>query len=232
MKTLFQKKISIRQVKEIEKHLIENLNKFDENFAFVYSKKISEITNIYFTINPKGISLMREIKDKNGYTQIRKSFNEILNINGIKFFNNKTKSFENIPCSFANYNLNFIGTENPEKFHKVYDINKIQIEKLDIKSIAIQNPDKVIVEKILQSFDMKDKRKLELEFCFEIEFENDKYYTVLNFENGNYIAIDRKANVYYLNHDSEIRIRKISEDISEFISHFDGNKLELEKTLE
>jgi len=232
MKALFLNKISVKQIKEIEKNLIEKLNQFDENFELVYAKKISEITNIYFPVNPKGISIMREIKDQKAYIQIQRSFNQILNINGIKFFNKKTKLFENIPCSFSNYQLEFIKCENPEKIHKTFDINKIQIEKLDISKIEIVNPDKKIVEKILKNIDEKEKANLDLEYCFEIEFENKKYYTILDFENGNYIAIDSKTKIYFLNHDAEIRIRKINENISEFIAQFNGNKLELEKKLE
>ena len=232
MKALFQNKISLKQVKEIEKEIVKRLKNYDDSFEIIYQKDISKITNIYFSFKPKGISLIREIKKEKEYLELKKTFNQILNINGIEFYNKKTKTFENIPCSFSNYQLNFIEFENPEKFHKIFDIDKIIVRNLKIQKTPIVNPDKQIVEKILNIQNEKEMEKLNLEYCFEIEFENDKFYTILDFEDGNYIATDKKGKIYFINHNIDIKIKKIHDNLDQFLSEYDGNKFEFENKLE
>lgn len=231
MKALFQNKISVKQIKEIEKEIIVSLKSYDENFEKIYLKEVSEISNIVFSFKPKGISLMREIKKEKEYLELKKTFNEILNITGIEFYNKKTKAFQNIPCSFSNYQLSFIEFENPEKFHKILDISKVVIKNLEIQKVPIINPDKEIVEKILNIRNKKEIEKLDLEYCFEIEYENKKFYTILDFENGNYIATDKNGKIYFLDHTTNIGVKKIHENIVEFLTEFDGNKFELEEKL-
>ena len=227
LKGLFQSKISINQIKDIERNLIQKLTDYDENFEIINKKRVSEISNIYLSFKPKGISIMREVTDKNTYS-LQKSSCEIFNINGIEFYNTKSKSFENVPCSFSHYQLKFLELKNPEKFHKIFDINNIRLCNLDIRKIKIVNPDKKIVEKILKTYNDKEIEKLDLENCFEIEFNNKKYYTILDFENGNYIAVDNNGKVYYLNHDLEIRMKKIFENTTELLKIYNGNLIELE----
>jgi len=72
-------------------------------------------------------------------------------------------------------------------------------------------------------------KRLDLESCFEIEFFNNKYYTILDFENGNYIAVNIKGQIFYLNHDSDIKINKTFENISEFLENYNVDKIELEE---
>jgi|GEM_PF-2986523 len=228
IKTLFQSEISINQIKKIEKNLIGKLSEYDENFGIINEKRISEISNIYFSFNPKGISLMRELKNQNSYNQLQKFSRQIFNINGIEFYNIKSKLFQNIPCSFSHYQLKFIEFESPEKFYKTFDINNIRLCNLSIEKVNIVNPDKEIVEKILNINDNQIKI-LDLESCFEIEFLNNKYYTIVDFENGNYIAVNTKGQIFYLNHVSDIKINKIFENISEFLENYDVSKIELEE---
>jgi len=78
----------------------------------------------------------------------------------------------------------------------------------------------------------EDMAKLDLENCFEIEFENHKLYTIIDFEDGNYVAINKKSQLYFLNHDSEIRIKKIGENIDAFLNDFNGDKVMLQREIE
>ncbi|KFC22735.1 hypothetical protein [Epilithonimonas lactis] len=229
LKGLFQSKISINQIKEIERKLIQQLTDYDENFEITNKKMISEISNIYFSFEPKGISILREVRDKEAYRKLQRLPRHILNINGIEFYNTKRKIFENIPCSFSNYQLTFILHENPKIFHKIFDINNIRLRDLIIKTVNTVNPDKEVVEKILNLYSSEEIEKLDLENCFEIEFDSNKYYTILDLENGDYIGVDRKGKIYYLNHDAEIRVKEIFENLSEFLKNYNGNLNELEK---
>ena len=103
---------------------------------------------------------------------------------------------------------------------------------MDVEKIPIQNPDYEMARKILKITDSEYLEKLDLEGCFEIEFKDKFYYTILDFEDGNYIAVDKKGYIYFLNHNADIRIRKINNNIIEFMSLFNGNKAELLNKLE
>lgn len=232
IKSLFQRKISKKEVEVIERNLINELSIFDQNFEKFYNYNLSQVSNIYFSFKPKGISIMREFKNQEKYNSLRQKNNEIQNIEGVKFFNKKTQKFEDVKISFSSYLLKFIEYPNPERFHDILDINKIQIENFIMKSIKLQNPDKEIVEKILAKASKMDLNKLDLESCFEIEFNDKYYYTIIDFETGEYVAVDKTKNVYYLNHNSLEKIRKINDNVFNFLENFNGKKEELLKSLE
>ena len=232
MKALFRRKISLKDIKQIEKNLAEKLDLFDNNYGIILSKNITKITAVYIAFEPKGLSFMREIIDVKEYQKLKKKNRELQKIKGIKFYNKKEKQFENIIVTFSNYQLKFIYSENPERFHKTYDINKITLEDLDVEKIPLENPDYETAKKILKINDSENFEKLDLEDCFEIEFKDNFYYTILDFEDGNYIAVDKKGFIYFLNHDADIRIRKINENIFDFLCEYNGNKLELSNKLE
>ena len=232
MKALFKIKISVKDIKQIEKNLAEKLDLYDKNYGFILTKNISKITNVYFTFEPKGLSFMREIIDVKEYQKLKQKNRELQKIKGIKFYNKKEKQFESIIVTFSNYQLKFIYSENPERFHKTYDINKITMDNLNVEKTPLKNPDYETAKKILKITGIENFEKLDLEDCFEIEFKDNFYYTILDFEDGNYIAVDKKGFIYFLNHDANIRIRKINENIFDFLSEYNGNKLELSNKLE
>ena len=62
----------------------------------------------------------------------------------MKVFNKKLNKYEDITLHFHNDFLTFIEVKNPEKFHKTYDYNKLQIGELRTKQIYIENQDKKI----------------------------------------------------------------------------------------
>lgn len=231
-KSLFQSKISVKEIEILEKKLIHKLSCFDQNFEIFYNYKKSKLSNIFFSFKPKGISIMREYENEEAYKLLKQKNNEIQNIKGVKIFNKKSKQFENVNLSFSNYLLKFIQNDSPENFHKIFDINKIQIEEYSIEKIKIQNPEKEIVLKILTPISNEELNKLDLENCIEIEFESNLYYTIIDFENGDYIAINYAKNVYYLNHNLTQFFLKIDDDASNFIASYNGNKKTLSKILE
>ena len=229
MKSLFQNKISVNKIKEFEKLVVEKLKFFNPNFEDYFLNKFTEIDKIYFAKN--GISISRIILDNQKYQQIKKENNFILNFYGIKFLNKKTKNYDQIPLSFSNYQLNFIEVQNAATFHKNYDFESIKIDNIDCKKVALSNPDKIIAEKILNLTE-EEKSKLDLDSCFEIEFENNFYYTVLDFEDGNYLAVDKNSNVYLLNHNADQQIKKVDNDAKSFFVNYDGNRSKLLNQLE
>lgn len=57
----------------------------------------------------------------------------------------------------------------------------------------MENPDQKTTEKMLKSLTKNQIELLELDFTFEIVFRDKLFYTILDMEDGNYIAVDKKG---------------------------------------
>ena len=61
----------------------------------------------------------------------------------------------------------------------------------------------------------------------EIELNGRSYFSILDLEDGNCIAIDKKLNVYSLVHDAKPMSKKMKIDLEEFLNNinsFDSEK--------
>lgn len=74
----------------------------------------------------------------------------------------------------------------------------------------------------------EQKELLELESTFEIEVGEKLYYTILDMEGGNYIAIDKKGKVYRLIHDDEFIAKQIATNSNDFLKNYKGIKSDLD----
>jgi hypothetical protein len=127
--------------------------------------------------------------------------------------------------------LTRIEVDNPEYFHKTFDLSQIQASKIELEHLKMENPDQKTAERILRSLSREQIALLELDFTFEIEFDEKLFYTILDMEDGNYVAVDKKGKVYRLNHDSEERVKLIADKPTDFFKIYFGQKSELEKIM-
>ena len=95
----------------------------------------------------------------------------------------------------------------------------------------MENPDQKIVEKALKTLTKEQIELLELDFTFEIELDEKLFYTILDMEDGNYIAVDNKGKVYRLIHDHEEVVKLIADKPTDFFKIYNGQKSELEKII-
>ena len=95
----------------------------------------------------------------------------------------------------------------------------------------MENPDQKVAEKILKSLSKEQIELLELDFTFEIELDEKLFYTILDMEDGNYIATDKKGKIYRLNHDHKEEVKLISKKPIDFFEIYNGKKSELEKIM-
>lgn len=219
---LFNFKTSKKHIKKFEHKLAELLP--DEFFVF---KKIANEPNlnysISFTQEPKGIIV------QHGYTQ--EFFNKYVapnrknfNLKGVYIRNKKSGDYEQLTLDFYQNSLNRIVIDKPEEFHKLYDINSLKIRELEAEYYNIDNPDIEIVNRILIKLSQRQKEFLEIDDTFEIKYDNNLYYPILNMEDGNYIAVDQKGIVYRLNHDHDNQIKKIADRPGDFFKIYNGDK--------
>ena len=222
---IFNRNTTKKHLEQFEIKIAELLS--DEFPEFRKVIEMSELQGIHFMEKPKGITLIRSYNPKT-YQEIKRNHNRFFNLNGISIFEKKTKKYFPIKLTYFENSLSTIEVLNPKKFHRIYDLNNIKVETIEIKHIKIQNPDKEIVLKILNK-DLEKLNLLDIENSFEIEIDEKVFYTILDMEDGNYIAIDKQGKVYRLNHDHKERVKMISQNVSEFLKTFNGQKEELEK---
>jgi DNA-binding PadR family transcriptional regulator len=182
----------------------------------------SKIYSIQFSKKPSGICLSRAYNEENLRAQ-KTNFD----LYGLKVFNKKRKEYEDITLFFSDNLLTLIEIENPEKFHKTYDYTKLQIGEVKIKPVSFENLDTKITRNILKNISKDKLNQLEIENTIEIECNENLYYTILDMENGNYIAVDKTEKVYRLNHEHFEKVKKISNNIDDFFELYKGSKLNL-----
>jgi len=227
--SIFRRNIKKKHIEQFELKIAELLK--DEFPQFQKVIDISKIYGISFTHAPKGIYISRGYKPE-AYNEIRRKHRTHFNLIGIAIYQLKKQSYVSLKLNYSFDSLTRIEVDEPERFHKNFDLKNIKIDKIEIEELPYENPDKKIVEKILKGLNKEQKGSLELEDTFEIELDEKLYYTILDMEDGNYIAIDKSGNVYRLNHDHEERVRKIASEPANFFNLYNGDKTELEHLIE
>ncbi|WP_166388031.1 hypothetical protein [Polaribacter sp. 11A2H] len=191
---------------------------------------LSKVYGINFVYNPKGIYVSRGYTPKN-FEIINRNHKTSFNLTGISVFNKKENIYKPIKLYYQSDELTQIEIENPEYFHRTFDLNQIKKWEIKLEHLKMENPDKKIAEKILKNLTAEQIKSLELNYTFEIELNEKLFYTILDMEDGNYIAVDKKGKIYRLNHDHEERVKLIANEPTEFFETYKGKKSELENIM-
>ena len=186
--------------------------------------------HISFIEKPKCVFVSRSYLPKS-FEEINRNHKTSFNLNGISVWNRKTETFELIKLNYYYDALTQIEIDNPEYFHRTFDLNKIQKNEIKLEILKMENPDQKIAEKALKSLTKEQIGLLELEYTFEIELDEKLFYTILDMEDGNYIAVDKKGKIYRLNHDHEERVKLIANKPADFFEIYNGKKSELENIM-
>ncbi len=186
-----------------------------------------KLRSIYFHDNPGGINILHGCIDHYYTRNEGKLTNSAFRLDGIEVMNKLTNKYDPISLGYFFGSLSEIEIPEPRKILKTYDLNNIRINNLKRKLIKLNNEDKNKVLKIIGFLSPEKLELLELDFSFEIEFEGKKYYTFIDLEDGNYIAVNRSGKVFRLFHDHEEPVDKIANSISDFLIVYDGNKDQL-----
>jgi len=224
----FNRKINKKHIEQLELKITSLLKSDFPQFEEVLN--LSKNYGISSSREPLSIYISRGYTPEN-YELIIRKYRTSFNLNGIEVFNKKTEKFEPIFLYYQNYSLTNIETDNPEFFHKDYDLEQLRKTKIEFEHLTINNPDKEIVEKILKSLTNEQIELLELDDTFEIDFEGKIFYTILDMEDGNYIAIDKNGKIYRLHHDHMERIKLIAENPTEFFKIYNEKKIDLEEIM-
>lgn len=223
--SIFNRKTKKKHIEQFELKIAELLE--SEMSQIKTAIGLSKIYGISFMHDPKGIYISRGYKPKE-FEKINKDHKTCFNLTGISVLNKKENHYQPIQLYYQSDGLTKIEIENPELFHKTFDLNQIQKGELSLEHLKMENPDQKTVKKILKSLTKEQIELLELEYTFEIELDEKLFYTILDMEDGNYIAVNKQGKVYRLNHDHIERVKLIANKPSEFFDIYNGKKNELE----
>ncbi|HEX8378591.1 MAG TPA: hypothetical protein VF602_12300 [Pedobacter sp.] len=142
-------------------------------------------------------------------------------ISGVSILHKKTNHYINLKLKVYSSALQFIYLPF-EKDLDEFDIRSIKVIDLQTQQLTIDNPDEITVRKILSRLTEEQKNQLDIPNTFEIQLDGKQYYTILDMQDANYIAIDKKGIVYRLIHDHDEPVREIAATTEAFLQGFDG----------
>lgn len=225
---MFWLKTKKNHIIEFEKQLAQELQ--GELPQITKAIQLSKVYGINFKHKPKGIYVTRGYKPK-AYEELMRNHTTHFNLTGIAVLNKKTKTYEELKLNYLHDNLTNIDVVNPEYFHRNFDLSKIRIGKIEIENIEFNNPDLAIVKKVLKTLNSEQLKQLDLDGTFEIKLNDKLFYTILDMEDGNYIAATKNGQIFRLNHDHKSRVKQIAKSPKDFFEIYKGDKSTLESIM-
>lgn len=225
---IFNRKTKKKHIEQFELKIAELLE--SEMPQIKTAIGLSKIYGISFMHEPEGIYISRGYRPK-GFELINRNHKTCFNLTGLSVLNRKENLYQPIKLYYQSDGLTKIEINNPECFHETFDLNQIQKSQIELEHLEMENTDKRTAEKILKSLSKEQIDLLELDYTFEIEFDEKLFYTILDMEDGNYVAVDKKGKVYRLNHDHTERAKLIANKPTDFFKIYNGQKSELESLI-
>ena len=111
-----------------------------------------------------------------------------------------------------------------DRLYKAYDLETIDVSEMVQENIVFKNDEKKKLLAIIGHVPAEQLALLEVEDTLKIDLNGQKFFTILNMEDGNYIAVDKKARVFRLHHDSYEEVKSIAPSITDFLASYNGDK--------
>jgi hypothetical protein len=150
-------------------------------------------------------------------------------LSGLRIFSKKQNDYVNVEFLIHDNYLVGFRIEN----------SNYEIEEFDLKKIESKNHQRTPMDfppsEIDLFYDRLDdnlKSKLNPDEIFDIDFANRTYYVFYDLEDGNYLAADKKLNVYSLVHDARPMAKKLKYSLADILVDLETKKFDKDKHLE
>ena len=147
-------------------------------------------------------------------------------ITGLQIFSIRNNKFEKVEILIQDNLFRALKINN-----SAYQLNEFDLHKFktnDILKTEFLFPQSEI-DIFYDGLDPAIKQKLDPNELFEIDFNNRIYYSFNDLEDGNYLAVDKKLNVYSLIHDAKPMVKKMNISFMELLNELKSNKFDKEK---
>lgn len=228
MLNFFKKRKLKTDVFELERAVIEQLSSEFPDLA--ENHQHWTLHDFIVQNNPKQIQLLHMTTDIDYNKLNKKRPDKNFRIDGLTIKSKKDGNFNALPVKVYSNIVHFIEIDFGELIRTDYEIDSVTKSKLTTSELKVNNPDLKKLNKILRDEPQEIKKKFGLEDTFEIELAGKLYYTIIDMEDGNYLAVNNRGTVFRLLHDQEQPVKKIARNISEL--DYSGNKSDLESLFE
>ena len=150
-------------------------------------------------------------------------------IKGLRAYSNKTEQFENIELILKDNLLTGLSVSNSNYDLDAFDLTRIEKKETRVETFEFE-PDEI--EIFYESLDPEIKSRLKLDDLFDVQPNNRTYYVFFDLEDGNYLATDRRQNVYSLVHDARPMVKRMRQSLLEILLEIESGAFKKESHLD
>ena len=147
-------------------------------------------------------------------------------ISGLKVYSNRNKSFEKIELLVRDNLVAGLKISNSKYELGEFELTQIVSENVTKSDYFFPPSD---IDTLYDALDPTIKVLLNPNEFIDIEFNNKTYYSFYDMEDGNYLVVDRKLNVYSLIHDATPMVSKMKISFFEILSEINENRFDKEE---
>jgi len=222
------------------RRLKRDIQKLEENIILLLANDFPEMADNYLhwtfstagQLADKTIYILHQSTDNLYYEFSRAKHRKHFFLTGIEVLNKLTGTYIPIRLKISNHLIQNISLPLDKTLRTEYDLSQLRITNLHKEDFTLKNTDEIKLNKILSDICKEQKNLLEIEDTIEIELDEKYYYTIIDVEDGNYIAVNKKGNVFRLMHDHEEQAKKIFQNVQKFMEAYSGDKYGLQKYFE
>lgn len=209
-----------------EKAFIDLINSLSEEFPknVSYTLSGSYFSFVDWTSVPNYKFVMCRLSEESIKKYSDKSVN--IKVHGIEVFSNSSGKF--VPIELLIHNNFISGVKTPNNDLIDLDMNQINLTGLQKSEF---NFPKEFIDSLYNKLPKHIQNKINQDSIIEIQINNKTFYTILNLEDGNYLAIDKNQKVYSLIHDALPNSKLLKQSLEEIFSDIDSGKFTIDNHL-
>lgn len=145
-------------------------------------------------------------------------------LSGLKIFSDKNNSFENIELLIQE-NL-VVGLKITNSDYQLEEFKLSSIDNQNFEILSFDFPPNEI-DLLYDNLDSNIKERLNYNELFDIDFNGRIFYAFYDLEDGNYLAVDKKQNVYSLIHDAKPMASKMKITFLEILEQIENKQFDI-----
>lgn len=150
-------------------------------------------------------------------------------LSGQRIFSKKLNDYTNV--EFLIHDNYLVGLRIENSYYEVEEFDLVRIESKNIQRTSVDFPPSEI-DLFYERLDDTLKSRLNPDDIFDIDFNNRTYYAFYDLEDGNYLATDKKLNVYSLVHDARPMVKKLKYSLTDILVDIEAKKFDKDKHLQ
>jgi hypothetical protein len=150
-------------------------------------------------------------------------------LSGQRIFSKKLNDYANVEFLIHDNYLEGLRIENSN-----YEIGEFDLKRVESKNIQrtlVEFPPSEI-DLFYERLEENIKSRLNPDDIFDIDFGNRTYYAFYDMEDGNYLATDKKLNVYSLVHDARPVAKQLKYSLADILVDIETKGFDKDKHLE